>query len=100
MRRLCGFCGKRSGDDAKFVLVVTGKGREPERGVLRRQVPLWLEQSEFRSLVVGFETAHGARRRRRAVRAGAATTIGLQARYKINRLRSAFLARSATRSRT
>ena len=31
---------------------------EHERGVLRRQVPLWLSLPEFRSLVVGFEEAH------------------------------------------
>ena len=55
---LARFLRKAQSDDAKYVLVVTGKGREPERGVLRRQVPLWLEQSEFRSLVVGFDTAH------------------------------------------
>jgi len=44
----------------KFVIVVTGKGGrgEGERGVLRRQVPLWLKLPEFRGLVVGFETAH------------------------------------------
>lgn len=44
-----------------LVLVITGKGKrdtsslERETGVLRRQVPLWLAQPEFRSLVVGFE---------------------------------------------
>jgi DNA-nicking Smr family endonuclease len=43
--------------------VVTGKGTartdaDGERGVLRRQVPLWLALPEFRSLVVGFEDAH------------------------------------------
>ena len=45
---------------AKFVIVVTGKGARGtgEQGVLRRQVPLWLRLPEFRSLVVGFETAH------------------------------------------
>jgi DNA-nicking Smr family endonuclease len=55
---LARFLRRAQADDAKYVLVVTGKGREPERGVLRRQVPLWLEQPEFRSLVVGFDTAH------------------------------------------
>jgi DNA-nicking Smr family endonuclease len=43
------------------VLVITGKGKvgaESERGVLRRQVPQWLNLPEFRSLVVGFEEAH------------------------------------------
>ena len=45
-----------------FVLIITGKGKiggaEAERGVLRRQVPQWLSQPEFRTLVVGFEAAH------------------------------------------
>jgi DNA-nicking Smr family endonuclease len=64
--------------DAKLVLVVTGKGlgSEPpsarrgrtardehrdedgERGVLRRQVPLWLSLPEFRRFIVSFEEAH------------------------------------------
>jgi DNA-nicking Smr family endonuclease len=49
--------------DAKVVLVITGKGARPgsdphaERGVLKRQVPLWLESTELRPLVVGFESA-------------------------------------------
>ena len=42
----------------RYVLVITGKGRDDEQGVLRRQVPLWLEAPEFRGLVVGFDTAH------------------------------------------
>jgi DNA-nicking Smr family endonuclease len=44
----------------RIVLVITGKGGgDPtgERGVLKRQVPLWLRLAEFRSLVVGFESA-------------------------------------------
>jgi DNA-nicking Smr family endonuclease len=44
--------------DARLVLVITGKGRGGERGVLRRQVPQWLALPEFRSLVLGFEDAH------------------------------------------
>ncbi|HSP50338.1 MAG TPA: Smr/MutS family protein [Pseudolabrys sp.] len=48
--------------DARLVLVITGKGMreegDRERGVLRRQVPLWLGLPEFRSLVLGFEDAH------------------------------------------
>src|SRR5665647_1876183 len=43
--------------DARLVLVITGKGRGGEIGVLRRQVPQWLGLPEFRSLVVGFEDA-------------------------------------------
>jgi DNA-nicking Smr family endonuclease len=45
-------------EGARYVLIVTGKGRDPEHGVLRRQVPLWLGLPEFRTLVVGFDTAH------------------------------------------
>jgi DNA-nicking Smr family endonuclease len=51
--------------DIRLALVVTGKGgradhRDPfaERGVLRRLVPQWLQGSELRALVVGFEPAH------------------------------------------
>jgi DNA-nicking Smr family endonuclease len=42
-----------------LVLVITGKGAgdDPERGVLRHQVPHWLALPELRSLVVGFEEA-------------------------------------------
>jgi DNA-nicking Smr family endonuclease len=42
-----------------LVLVITGKGvgNDPERGVLRRQVPHWLALPELRSLVIGFEEA-------------------------------------------
>jgi DNA-nicking Smr family endonuclease len=44
--------------DARLVLVITGKGRGAEPGVLRRQVPQWLGLPEFRAFVVGFEDAH------------------------------------------
>ncbi|MDB5654617.1 MAG: Smr protein/MutS2, partial [Tardiphaga sp.] len=48
-------------DGCSFVLVITGKGRtvgpESERGILRRQVPLWLGLPEFRGFVVGYEEA-------------------------------------------
>jgi DNA-nicking Smr family endonuclease len=45
--------------DARLVLVITGKGGrgDSERGVLRRQVPHWLELAEFRTYVVGYEDA-------------------------------------------
>jgi len=60
-RELFGFLQRAHSDGLTFVLVITGKGRagaDPERGVLRRQVPQWLNLPEFRSLVVGFEKAH------------------------------------------
>jgi DNA-nicking Smr family endonuclease len=46
----------------KLVLVITGKGMKDatERGVLRRQVPLWLALPEFREYVVGFDAAGAA----------------------------------------
>jgi DNA-nicking Smr family endonuclease len=52
-------------DDARLVLVITGKGARnegfaAERGVLRRQVPLWLKSSELRDYVIGFDAAHAA----------------------------------------
>ena len=51
------------GKGAKLALVITGKGGRADdgshdRGVLRRQVPLWLRLPEFRDYVVGFEAAH------------------------------------------
>ena len=59
---LLGFLQRAHSAGMTFVLVITGKGKvgsaEQERGVLRRQVPHWLSQPEFRALVVGFEEAH------------------------------------------
>jgi DNA-nicking Smr family endonuclease len=63
------FLHQAQANGAKTVLVVTGKGGErpsrssvhagdSERGVLRRQVPLWLALPEFRLLIVGFDDAH------------------------------------------
>lgn len=43
---------------ARLVMVITGKGRGGEGGVLKRQVPLWLALPEFRAMIVGFEDAH------------------------------------------
>jgi len=51
------------GDGAAIALVITGKGTGTaagpgERGVLKRQVPMWLSLPEFRQFVVGFDDAH------------------------------------------
>jgi DNA-nicking Smr family endonuclease len=54
------FLHRAQADGAKTVLVITGKGgvsSAGERGVLKRQVPLWLALPEFRGLVVGFGPA-------------------------------------------
>ena len=59
-RALFGFLQRAHHDGLTFVLIITGKGKmgsDSERGVLRRQVPEWLNLPEFRSLVVGFEEA-------------------------------------------
>lgn len=69
-QRLCGFLRDCSARGLSTVIVVTGKGGVrpasqptefgygmPERGVLRRNVPLWLEQAELRVLVASFRTA-------------------------------------------
>jgi DNA-nicking Smr family endonuclease len=57
------FLHRAHGNGARIVLVITGKGgRAGEtaagRGVLKRQVPLWLALPEFRIYVSGFEQAH------------------------------------------
>jgi DNA-nicking Smr family endonuclease len=47
-------------EGARIVLVITGKGMrgaDPDRGVLRRQVPLWLISPNLREIVLGFEPA-------------------------------------------
>lgn len=60
-RALLAFMQRASHDGMSFVLVITGKGRtvgpESERGILRRQVPLWLAAAEFRSMVIGYDEA-------------------------------------------
>ena len=59
--RLLGFLQSMQSRGASVVLVITGKGRvgaTSERGVLRRQVPQWLDLPEFRLCVSGFEEAH------------------------------------------
>ncbi len=57
------FLRRAQHDGAKFALVITGKGArggDPDRGVLRRQVPLWLQLPDLRDAVIGFEEAHVA----------------------------------------
>ncbi len=58
---LARFVRRAQANGAKVVLVITGKGArsgDAERGVLRRQVPLWLQLPDLRDAVVGFEEAH------------------------------------------
>jgi DNA-nicking Smr family endonuclease len=57
---LLGFLRGAQAQGARFVLVITGKGAGSagERGILKRQVPLWLRLPEFRLLVLAAEDAH------------------------------------------
>lgn len=62
-RRLVQFLIQAQRDGARYVLVITGKGRSDNpqtgtRGVLRRAVPHWLTSAELAHLVVGYDTAH------------------------------------------
>jgi DNA-nicking Smr family endonuclease len=59
---LAHFLRRAQARGARVVLVITGKGMgaggdHSERGILRRQVPHWLESATLRPLVVGFESA-------------------------------------------
>jgi DNA-nicking Smr family endonuclease len=60
---LLAFLRRAQADGVRIALIVTGKGTRKadeahERGVLKRQVPLWLSLPQFRPLVVGYEDAH------------------------------------------
>ncbi len=66
-RRLRAFILGARAQGLRTVLVITGKGGErstnprdgeSERGVLRRSVPLWLEQPDLRDCVAGIAPAH------------------------------------------
>lgn len=59
---LAHFLRRAQARGARVVLVITGKGTRAgdalsERGVLKRQVPQWLEGAALRPLIVGFESA-------------------------------------------
>ena len=64
------FLGASANKDYRTVLIITGKGfsrsdderewfdrSDRERGILRRMLPNWLEQPEFRSIVVSYTSA-------------------------------------------
>jgi len=61
--QLTAFLRRARRDGARIVLVITGKGAIGEsdgspRGVLRRQVPLWLSASGLHQDVIAFAPAH------------------------------------------
>ena len=62
---LLAFLSRAHADGLRLVLVITGKGRpedggvmERPRGVLRRQVPAWLSQPPLAALIRGIAPAH------------------------------------------
>lgn len=63
---LTAFLLRCHGEGKRLVLVITGKGRSddhqtlasPSRGVLRRQVPHWLDQPPLRQIVLQTTSAH------------------------------------------
>jgi DNA-nicking Smr family endonuclease len=66
--RLRGFLVSSQARGHRMVLVITGKGAsagrhesgpfgDAPRGVLRRSVPLWLEDAEFRAVVLSYASA-------------------------------------------
>jgi DNA-nicking Smr family endonuclease len=69
-RRLTRFLHEAQSAGLRMVLVITGKGgsrksgdeadpyAREESGVIRRAVPLWLDEPGLRALVVSFTTAH------------------------------------------
>jgi DNA-nicking Smr family endonuclease len=69
------FLADAHADGVRCVAVVTGKGSAPEGGVLRRELPHWLNAPDLRPLLLGAAHPHSAnpgavhlllRRRRRS----------------------------------
>lgn len=61
--RLIQFLMQAQSGGARYVLVITGKGKAAnpdtgERGILRRMVPNWLSDSALSDIVSGFDEAH------------------------------------------
>ena len=55
--KLRNFLLQAQSNDFRLVLVITGKG-EAGHGILRRQVPNWLTNSDMMNVVSGFQEAH------------------------------------------
>jgi DNA-nicking Smr family endonuclease len=54
------FLADAHADGVRCVAVVTGKGSAPEGGVLRRELPHWLNAPELRPLLLGAAHPHSA----------------------------------------
>lgn len=53
-QQLLRFIAMVQGTHSRIVLVITGKGRAPQSGILRAQLPRWLEIPPLREQVSGF----------------------------------------------
>jgi len=78
-------------DGLRCVAIVTGRGSSPEGGVLRRELPHWLNAPELRPLLLGAAHPHAAnagavhlllRRPRRAEPAAATAAAGVRRRRR------------------
>ena len=56
--RLRGFMAQAHADRVRVVEVVTGRGSGPEGGVLRRELPIWLNLPEIRPLILAAAHPH------------------------------------------
>ena len=55
---LAGFIARSAGQGRRCVLIITGKGRTREEGgVLKREVPLWLNQADLRPYILAVNEA-------------------------------------------
>lgn len=59
-RALGPFLEAAAADGVRCVEIVTGRGAGPEGGVLRRELPHWLNAPELRSLILGAAYPHAA----------------------------------------
>ena len=52
------FLLRQQAENARAVIVVTGKGRGGEEGVLKRRLPAWLNAPDLRGHIAGYAEAH------------------------------------------
>lgn len=55
---LCAFLIDAAAEGVRIVTVITGKGPQPEGGILWRELPHWLNAPELRALILGAAHPH------------------------------------------
>jgi len=58
--KLRGFLAGAYADHVRVVEIVTGRGSGPEGGVLKRELPIWLNLPEVRPMILGAAHPHAA----------------------------------------